>query len=126
MKQFEYSKPAFTMIELIFVIVVLGILASLAIPRLDRDLKQEAADTILSNIRYTQHLALMDDKHQYDNPKWQQRLWRIVFSTCSGNDRYFMVGADDNMGNANNAYFAKEEAAIDPSNGKSLFLDEWS
>lgn len=51
----------FTMLELVLVIVVIGILAALAIPRLERDLKQEAADTVLSNIRYTQHLALIDN-----------------------------------------------------------------
>jgi len=56
------NKSAFTMIELILVIVVLGILAALAMPRVDRDSRQEAADNILSAIRYTQHLALMDNK----------------------------------------------------------------
>lgn len=54
--------PAFTMIELVFVIVVLGILSALAMPRIDRDLRQEAKDNILSSIRYTQHLALIDEK----------------------------------------------------------------
>jgi len=45
---------AFTMIELVLVIVVLGILAALAMPRLERDLRQEAKDNLLSAIRYTQ------------------------------------------------------------------------
>jgi len=116
-------KKAFTMLELVFVIVVLGILASLAMPRIDRDLQQEAADTILANIRYTQHLALIDNKHKFDKAKWQQRFWRIVFGTCSTNDNsyYFMVGADDNMGDSKNAYFARDEAAIDPQSGLPLF-----
>ena len=37
MKGTPVKKPAFTMIELVFVIVVLGILAALALPRLERD-----------------------------------------------------------------------------------------
>ena len=115
------KRNAFTMIELVFVIVVLGILAALAMPRLDRDLKQEAADSILSNIRYTQHLALTDNKHMFNNAKWQQRFWRIVFSTCTGSDRYFMVGTDDNMEDATNAFFDQSEAALDPRTGKPLF-----
>jgi len=40
-------KNAFTMVELLFVIIVIGILASLAMPRLDRDNKQEASDNKL-------------------------------------------------------------------------------
>ena len=115
------KRPAFTMIELILVIVVLGILASIAMPRLDRDLKQEAADNILSSIRYTQHLALLDYKHKFDDPKWQQRFWRIVFSTCSDSDRFYMVGADDNMESSSNALFDRNESAIDPANGKPMF-----
>ena len=115
------KRPAFTMIELVMVIVVLGILASLAMPRLDRDLRQEAADTILSNIRYTQHLALTDNKHMFNNAQWQRRWWRIVFSTCTGTDRYFMVGSDDNMTGGTNAFFAQTEAAADPRTGKPLF-----
>jgi len=115
------KKPAFTMIELVFVIVVIGILAAIALPRLDRDLKQEAADSILSDIRYTQHLALMDNKHKFDKAKWQQRFWRIVFSTCTGTDRYYMIGTDEDMSSSTNAFFSKNEAAIDPSNGKPMF-----
>lgn len=117
------TRKAFTMIELVFVIVVLGILTAMAIPRMDRDLKQEAADNILSSIRYTQHLALLDDKHKFDNAKWQQRFWHIVFGTCTGNDRYYMVGSDDNMTSSTNAYFTQNEAALDPTNGKPMF---WS
>ena len=118
----QNNRPAFTMIELVFVIVVLGILASLAMPRLDRDLSQEAADSILSDIRYTQHLALMDDMHEFDDPKWQQKFWRIVFSTCdSGKKHYYMIGSDTNKGSANNALFAQTEAAIDPVNSKPMF-----
>ena len=122
-KQLTKIKKAFTMIELVFVIVVLGILAALAMPRLDRDLKQEAADTILSNIRYAQHLALIDYKHKFNKAKWQQRFWHIVFGTCSSTDNtyFFMVGSDDNMGDSSNTYFAEAEAAIDPQTGKPLF-----
>ena len=117
------DRKAFTMLELVFVIVVLGILAAMAIPRLDRDLKQEAADSILSDIRYTQHLALIDDKHKFDDPKWQQRFWRIVFSTCTGSNRFYMIGTDDDMESASNAFFDKNESAVDPANGKPMF---WS
>jgi len=109
------KKAAFTMIELVMVIVVLGILAALAMPRMDRDLRQEAGDNILSAIRYTQHLALMDNKTDPNNPNWQQTLWTIQFMNA-GNEWFYRVAS--NMDNNNNLDLA--EAAIDPSNGKYM------
>lgn len=123
-RHFNLKKsPAFTMIELVMVIVVLGILASMALPRLERDVTQEAADDILSHIRYTQHLALIDDKHLFNIPEWQRRYWKIMFATCkdSGTDRYFFrIGSDEDMDSTTT--FEKGEAAIDPINGKPYYM----
>ena len=114
MRTLTKQTKAFTMIELVFVIVVLGILAALALPRMDRDLRQEAADNILSSIRYTQHLALNDDKTDPFVGDWQKSLWTIRFA--SDGDHY-TIGSDTNrLGNIN-----KTEAAIDPINGKYMY-----
>jgi prepilin-type N-terminal cleavage/methylation domain-containing protein len=112
---------AFTMIELVFVIVVIGILAILAIPRLDRDLREEAQTNILNAIRYTQHLALMDDKQMFDNPKWQQRYWQIAFNECASgsNNFFYKIGSDNNMGGG--GQFSKAESAIDGATGLPYF-----
>lgn len=95
------KKPAFTMLELVFVIVVLGILAALAMPRLDRDLRQEAKDNILSAIRYTQHLALMDDK-TVPGTAWQANLWNIAIGSSS-----YTISSGGT-------------AALDPVNGQAM------
>ncbi len=113
------KRSAFTMIELVFVLVVLGILAALALPRIDRDIRQEAADSLLSNIRYTQHLAQMDNKQMFDNGSWQQRYWKIMFGTCGGTDRFFMIGSDTDM--SGGSFFDQNESAIDPASGKPMF-----
>lgn len=111
------NRVAFTMLELVFVIVVLGILAALAMPRLDRDLKQEASDSILSDIRYTQHLALRDNKHSFDDPLWQGTFWRIGFDDCTAaTDLYQYLGTDINY----NTIIDDDEAATDPSNGEKM------
>lgn len=118
MTNFHKHKSAFTMIELVFVIVVLGILAALALPRMDRDLRQEAADNVLSAIRYTQHLALNDDKTDPFDPNWQQKLWMIRFT--GGSNAYYTVSSD--IGNSTNlGSVNKIECAIDPINGKYMF-----
>jgi len=116
-------RKAFTMLELVFVIIVLGILAALAMPRMERDLRQEAADNILSAIRYTQHLALLDDKQKFNNAKWQRRFWRIYFGTCNS-QKFYAVGSDDNMDGSTNGRVDFNESALDPKNGKHIWAKD--
>ncbi|MDQ7047951.1 MAG: type II secretion system protein [Sulfurovum sp.] len=115
------KRKAFTMIELVLVIVVLGILSALAMPRLDRDLEQEAADNILSAIRYTQHMALIDNKHDANTTQWQKAFWQIQFAPCSDGKFFYRVGADHNMDSGST--FEKPEAATDPMNGKPMYMN---
>lgn len=81
------KKRAFTMIELVFVIVVVGILAAIMIPKLNRNASREAANQILAHIRYTQHLAMQDDKYENfvsDNPvRWFRMRWGVAFNNTS-------------------------------------------
>ena len=117
MKNFTFkNRFAFTMIELVFVIVVLGILAALALPRMERDLRQEAADSILSDIRYTQHLAMNDFKHNTANAMWQRSFWMIGFACNDTTTFKEFIGSDSDYGGGIGA----NEAAIDPANGRGM------
>jgi len=73
-------KKAFTMLELIFVIVVVGIISVMIAPSFQRNTLQEAADQLVSHIRYTQHLAMMDNRFDTNNANWYKTRWQIVFS----------------------------------------------
>jgi len=119
------KKYAFTMIELVIVIVVLGILAALAIPRLERDIRQEAADNILSAIRYTQHLALIDDKTDPSDANWQKKFWHLRFARYDSSVWFYTissnVGAAANDNPDNNTNIALVETAIDPATGKHMY-----
>jgi len=87
-------KHAFTMIELVFVIVVIGIISAVMIPRMDRDVVGEATTQLASNIRYVQHLAMVDDKYisnagmsndanpNADTQFWYRKRWQIE---CTNN-----------------------------------------
>ena len=79
-------KKAFTLLELIFVFVVIGILAAVILPRLDREPIREVAIQLLSHIRYTQHLAMVDDKYDISDVNWYKKRWQIKFSRTVGSD----------------------------------------
>ncbi len=112
------KRSAFTMIELIMVIVVLGILASMSIPRLQRDIVQEAADSILSDIRYTQHLALTDNKHRFNEKKWQRSFWKFNVESCANDSGLFLaIGTDMDYSTEPSL----KESALDLITGKPMF-----
>lgn len=86
---------AFTMLELIFVIVVVGILSFMAASSFQRNTVQEATDQLLSHIRYTQHLAMTDDKFNAGIANWYRNQWHLdivvdntlwVYSVLSANN----------------------------------------
>ena len=110
-------KKAFTMLELIIVIIVMGILAAVALPRFSDTRVQEAADQILSHIRYTQHLALIDNPYSPTNSNWYKERWQIGFWQCTNNDWYYIVGHDLDHGGG----IGESEAATNPFDGKKMF-----
>ena len=109
-------KKAFSMLEFIFVIVVLGILASVIIPRLKSTSLEEAAIQVASHIRYTQHLALVDDKYSSADPLWYKRRWQIVFgkSAYTDNEVAYTIFSDTLATASGNP--DEEEIAKDPMN----------
>ncbi|NPA29317.1 MAG: type II secretion system protein [Epsilonproteobacteria bacterium] len=117
-------KTAFTILELVFVVVVIGILAIVALPRMDSTAVQEAADQILSHIRHTQHLAMIDNMYDNQDQDWYKKRWRIDFRDCSGStsDKYYVVYRDLNVGGASSAP-GKNESAKNPHDGKYLYDD---
>ncbi len=112
------QNKAFTLLEAVMVIVLIGILATVAIPRLQTDTTQDAANQILSDIRYTQHLALTDDVTNPNNSNWQRAFWSMRFTGCNGGTNWFyIIGSDKSYeGNID----VNTEAAIDPLSGKPM------
>ena len=100
-------KKAFTMLELVFVIVVIGILAAAILPRMDRDTAAEATIKLQSDIRYAQHLALVDDKYNANNANWFRNRWQIRFN-----------GNSYSITSMNNNVFAR-----DPETGNNITVN---
>ena len=97
-------KKAFTLLELIFVIVVIGILVAVILPKTRTNPLEEATQKLLSYIKYTQHLSLMDDKYDKLSPNWYQKRWQLQI-----NNNKLSIVSDINTSYAKN-----------PSNTKKL------
>lgn len=98
-------KQAFTLIELIMVIVVVGILAATVSPAFQRDTNAEAAQQFMSHVRYTQHLAMVEDKFDPNDANWFKRRWQIRL-----NSGVYAIVSDRN----NDGTLAQTDIATDP------------
>ncbi|WP_457745161.1 type II secretion system protein [Sulfurimonas sp.] len=111
-------KKAFTLLELIFVIVVVGILSAILMPKTKINPLQEAAVQVLSHIRYVQHLAVVNDKFDAQDRNWYKKRWQILFgnNVNSNNQWAYTIFSDtsgQSSGDAN-----EKEIAVNPINPK--------
>ncbi|MDR1285518.1 MAG: type II secretion system GspH family protein [Campylobacteraceae bacterium] len=106
------SKFAFTLVELVFVIVAVGILAAVIVPRMQSSRLREAADQVVSHIRYTQHLAMMDDKFGLGN-EWYKGRWQISFEQ-DGDFWTYTIFSDGSNAGIVNGNPSEVEIAVNP------------
>jgi hypothetical protein len=127
-------KKAFTTIELIFVIVLIGIMSGVASTYFKDDKLAMAAYQTLDHIRYTQHLAIGD--HKFDpkdrayantsfsgnNGKYYRSWWQIRFvMQMNGAPQivgYSVYSDRDRKGNIDRT--THQEAAVNPFDGLYL------
>ena len=117
-------RKAFTLLELIFVIVVIGILAVFILPQTKTNPVQEAAVQVLSHIRYTQHLALVDDTYNSLDSHWYMSRWQIVFGNgnqYANNKPAYTIFSDSLGSTGTYSGDPKEsEIAINPQNPNQI------
>ena len=87
-------KTAFTMLELIIVIVVVGIISIVMIPKTDTDPARDAANQVSRHLQYAQHLAMVDDVFNDQNASWPGDRWGLLlgssgkYTVQTGKGRY--------------------------------------
>lgn len=130
------TKKAFTVLELLFIVVIMGILSMVASPYFREDKLALATYQTLEHIRYAQHLAMIN--HRFDpkdanykinpgnktpsnNGKYFRSRWQIRFVMQSGTPRivgYSVYSDRDRQGNIDRT--THQEAATNPYDGLKL------
>jgi len=125
---------AFSLIEIIFVLIVVSILSYFLFPNVKKDELLEGTSQILGHINYTRHLAMMDNKFDpmeksYKNSdgylasnegKYYKSRWQIRFyQTLTSGIWYAIYSDTDRRGNID--ITNHQEPALDPLTGKYLF-----
>ncbi|MBR8465778.1 type II secretion system protein [Campylobacter sp. faydin G-140] len=117
-------RRAFTFIEIVFVLVIISILSAIFAPKMKSNSLKLATEQIVSHIRYTQHLAVSDDKFSLSEDEWYKGYWRIYFySENSGAVWRYAVFFDERRrstfsGNPNSL----DKVANDPSNAQKKLI----
>jgi len=109
-------KNAFTLLELVFVIVVVGILAATMLPKMEDNAIERAAVQLQSHIRYTQHLAMVDDHYNASDANWFKKRWQIIFSKQENSDDKWAYTIFEDIASTSSGRPNKDEIAINPLN----------
>ena len=127
----SFLRPSFTLIELIIVIIIIGVLAYTLTFKFAPNNIQAAADKLINDLRYTQSLALKDDKY-YPYPEnnssieqnrskyWFKQWWQLRFKISHGNYLYsiFSDSPSETISSNFNLQPSAREYAINPLSAK--------
>lgn len=111
---------AFSALELVFVIIMVGILSAIATPYFSRDDLALASAQLISHIKYTQHLALSEDMFEPNVQKWFLKRWQIRFFKGNG-EVYYAVYSDREMTSGLKQISTHIDSALDPLTLLPLF-----
>lgn len=125
-------KKAFSLLELVLVILILGIILSVARFDFSKDRLLEGARQILNDIIYVRTLAIMQENFRIEDlalakKEWYKSRWQLYFiksSSATQNEQTYTIFLDKNGdGNANigkSAVNLDREIAVDLINPRKL------
>ncbi|MDD2697466.1 MAG: type II secretion system protein [Arcobacteraceae bacterium] len=112
-------KKGFSLLELIFVISVVGIIVSLSIQKNNLSKIKLAKNQILLHLKYTRYIAMVDNKYDYKDSEWYKKRWSLRFENCDKviGGLFYTIYSDENEGGGVN----KEEVLKDPLTNNYIF-----
>jgi len=115
------NKKSFTLIELIFVISLIAISTTFILPKNNMLKIILAKQQIITHLKYTRYIALLDNKYNHDDIYWYKKLWNMKFLNCNKNVGGIYYVIYSNTIKPNKWYISKEETLIDPFTSNYIY-----
>ncbi|MEA1914798.1 MAG: type II secretion system protein [Campylobacterota bacterium] len=116
-------KKSFTLLELIFTFMLIGIISSVAYTSVRSSKLDLATSRILLYLEHTKYLASIQNHYNKEEDRWFKKLWTFKFQRCrkSVGGLYFIVYSDKDM----DGFIDKNETALDPLTSRHLYSSNW-
>jgi len=113
-------KKSFSLLELIFAMVLISIATSQFIPKKNLSKLNLAANKIILYLKYTRYIAMIDNKYDINDEMWFKERWTLKFQKCSQSigGLYYVIFSDINHKGSPNK---KTECLKDPISNKYLY-----
>ena len=112
-------KKSFSLIEFIFVVLLVGIVVSHSVQKNNLSKLKLAKNQILLHLKYARYIALLDNKYNLNDNKWHKQRWSMKFLNCQENigGLYYVVYNDLD----GNGAISKEETIKDPLTNNYIY-----
>jgi len=124
-KKKTQNKKSFSLLEILFVVIILGIIATQIIPKSQVSKLQLASDKIILYLNYTRYISHIDNKFDIEDVEWERKRWTLKFLNCkeSVGGLYYNVYSDTY---GDTAHIRKVDTLKDPLNSKYLYSNACS
>ena len=119
-------KKSFTMLELIFVIMIISILTAIVIPNTRANSLEEAAIQLRTHLRYTQHLSFINDTYDATDDEWYKKRWQLVFYEGADADNKVAYTIFSDKAGSSTGNPQETEIALNPLNRKQRMTGGYS
>lgn len=119
---FINGKKAFSLIEIIFVLVLIGIASSFAIPKNNISKLNLAKQQLTMQLKYMRYIAMLDNKYDHNNTLWYRKAWNFKFRWCNGKKEiHYYIFSDIN----NNGHVSEIESLKDPLTNQYIYSSKY-
>ena len=114
-------KKSFSLIEIIFILILLSIVSVYSIPKKQFPKLNIVKEQIISHLKYTRYIAMLDNKYYEKDKYWYKKLWNIKFLNCNKDvgGMYYVIYS--NTINPTKWNISKDETLIDPFTNNYIY-----
>jgi hypothetical protein len=112
-------KKTFSLIELIFVILIIGIVISSFQIKNNVSKLNLAHEQLILHLKYLRYIAMLDNKYDDNDSLWFRKMWTIKFLNCQKKfgGYYYVIYSDKNK----NGAISKSESLKDPLTNNHIY-----